>query len=110
MASGKIEPRLAEEIERLGPASGDPIPVLVQHPPPDAVPSEADLADLERAAQDQQGALVTLLEAVGASGPIEPLVLADAVATELTPAQITAIAESAVVTGIRLNRAEQVTT
>ena len=115
MAEEKIEPALAEELERIDQA-GSPttrIPVIIEHV---TVASSiggdraGGVAALEREAHKLQQPIVERLRELGAGAAIRQHVLANAVSAELTPVQIAEMAKHPDVRLIRLEREDHVTT
>lgn len=115
MDGGKIEPRLAREIEQAEEA-GDPdrrIPVIVElaggaEVAPSREEPGARLERLEQTVRELQAGVVQRLRELDA-GEVEQLTLANALSARLTPTQIASVAERGDVKIIRLSREEQVT-
>lgn len=115
MAEEKIEPRLAEELERIAQAGSPPklIPVIIEHMK--VVSSmggkrAGGLAALEREVHRLQQPIVERLRELGAGAAFRQHVLANAVSAELTAVQIAEIARHPDVRLIRLAHEDQITT
>jgi hypothetical protein len=114
MATEKIEPRLAREIDAAQAAGASRlIPVVIEHrqaatPAGDGDPRTRMEAMAVRARESQRGIVERLAE-LGASSGIERAVLANALSVPLTPEQIRAIASHPDVKLIRLGIEQQVT-
>ena len=115
MPDQKIEPRLAQEIERVE-SAGQPeraIPVIIEHVQALTIPTggsaRGQLAALDRQVSHLQAGIVARLSELGSTGELHQATLANALSTSLTPAQIRQIAAHGDVKLIRLNREEQVT-
>ncbi|MGE5286228.1 MAG: hypothetical protein ACM3ML_03295 [Micromonosporaceae bacterium] len=115
MAKEKLEPRLAEELERVAQA-GSPtrrIPVIIEHvkvASPSGGDRGAGLAALEREVRELQRPIVERLRELGAGPTVRQHILANAVSADLTPIEIAEMAKHPDVRLIRLAREDQVTT
>jgi hypothetical protein len=109
----KLDPRLAEELDRIAREGrpDQPIPVIVEHVRAATASGErgAGRAALEREVMELQRPIVERLRELGAAATVRQHVLANAVSARLTPVQIAAIAEHPDVRLIRLVRDDQVT-
>jgi hypothetical protein len=115
MTPQKIDPRLADELDRVAREgrADQPIPVIIEHVKAATAPAGergAGRAALEREVRELQRPMVERLRELGAAATVRQHVLANAVSARLTPAQIAAMAEHPDVRLIRLVREDQVTT
>ena len=115
MAEEKIEPRLAEELQRIAQSGSPPgrIPVIIEHfkvASSTGGERAGGLAALEREVHKLQQPIVERLRELGAGAAIQQHVLANAVSAELTPAEIAEMARHPDVRLIRLEREDHVTT
>ena len=116
MPNDKIDPPLAQELDRL--AANDladrPVPVIIEHVEPASVTGEGDpgtqISELEQRVRELQSGILEELRNLGAGGRPRQLTLANAVAAELTPSQIEEISAHPDVKSIHLARKEKVTT
>jgi hypothetical protein len=115
MADEKLDPRLADELQRVAEA-GSParrIPVIIEHvkvASPTGGERGAGLAALEREVRELQRPIVERLRELGAGATARQHILANAVSAELTPSEIAEMAKHPDVRLIRLAREDQVTT
>ena len=116
MPDDKIDPSLAQELDRLA-AKGQTdqrVPVIIEHVGPASVTGEGDpgtqLSELEQRVRELQSGILKQLRDLRVGGHPRQLTLANAVVAELTPAQVEAISAHSDVKRIRLARMEKVTT
>jgi len=115
MPEDKIDPALAQELDRLaqnGPADR-PVPVIIEHVESASVSGEGDpgtqISEFERRVRELQSGILEQLRELGVGGTPRQLSLANAVAAELTPSQVEEMAAHPDVKRIHLARMENVT-
>jgi Peptidase inhibitor I9 len=116
MPDDKIDPALAQELDRLA-ANGladRPVPVIVEHVEPASVAGEGDpgtqISELEQRVHALQSGILEQLRDLGVRDTPRQLTLANAFAAELTRSQIEEISAHPDVKRIQLSRMEKVTT
>jgi hypothetical protein len=116
MPNDKIDPALAQELDRLA-ANGladRPVPVIIDLVEPASVTGEGDpgtqMSELEQRVRELQSGILEQLRDLGVRGTPRQLTLANAVAAELTPSQVEEISAHPDVKRIHLARMEKVTT
>jgi hypothetical protein len=116
MPDDKIDPALAQELDRLA-ARGQAdqhLPVIIEHVEPASVTGEGDpgtqISELEQRVRERQSGILQQLRDLGVGGTPRQLTLANAVVAELTRSQVEEISAHPDVKRIRLSRMEKVTT
>jgi hypothetical protein len=116
MTDGKIDPALAEELDRLAANSlaDRPVPVIIEHVESASVTGEGDpstqMSELERRVSEHQSGILGQLRDLGVGGTPRQLTLANAVTAELTHSQVEEISTRPDVKRIHLARMQKVTT
>jgi hypothetical protein len=110
MSTEKIDAKLRQEIERLerSGTSAQRLPVIIEQGDSGNVTGARDVAAMEKQVRAAQGPLLKRLGDMGVRN-VQQLILANAVAADLTPDQIRDIASEPAVKRIIWNVAERVT-
>lgn len=116
MPDDKIDPALAQELDRLA-ANGQAdqrVPVIIEHVESASVTGEGDpdtqISELQQQVRERQSGILEQLRDLGVSGTPRQLSLANAIVAELTRSQIEAISAHPDVKRIHSSRMEKVTT
>jgi hypothetical protein len=116
MPTDKIDPALAQELDRLA-ANGLAdrlVPVIIEHVEPASVTGEGDpgtqISELEQRVRELQSGILEQLRNLGIRDTPRQLTLANAVAAELTHNQVEQISAHPDVKRIHLARMEKIIT